>query len=530
MTVARKKQRRNKIGHHPAVVREQIGRYSIGTLASARVANRAYYKTIDDTIPDYQFWDEFRNGKKAGFRLAAMLCRRAEHIFASWTLGQGVTVALEEPGDPANTADPRNYTDGLLSDFLDRNHALLLDVEQDKLGLGDQYIIVNMDGSLSVPSPDTVEVKRDPYDYRAILSYTITTILDEYTITDEYRLDGRTVTIKRGVVVESISQFQNLIGRLPVIHLANEMTGNEVYGRSLHSRLLAFYDNYDDVLYKQIDGARLLGNPMLLLKGLKDVVGAQNGNKPAQPNYYYDKDGNAATQEMINISTNGVILGGEGVDGEFLAPPVGFTTDTQQALKTLFMLAMYESLGIPELIWGNQLSGAHATADVQMTQWVRDIQARQKQDEGWLLELCEIWLATVAITDPGVVLDKLDAEWPELLDEDKKTLLEYINAAYDRGLLTDKTALELYALSDDPAKETTEAQAERQSRQDAMFPNGTSQDFQSRLNQDAAANNNGQPNGTVQQMDDEPTPIVHEYTFLLDTIRELRQVLMEVAA
>jgi hypothetical protein len=293
------------------------------------------------------------------------------------------------------------------------------------------------------------------------------------------------------------------------------MSGNEVFGRSIHNRILAFYDNYDDVLYKQIDGARLLGNPMLLLKGLKDVIGVQNGNAPATTNVYWDGDGNEQIEQQINISTNGVLLLGEGADGGFIAPPTGFTGDTQQALKTLFMLTMYEALGIPELIWGNELSGAHATADVQMTQWVRDIQARQKQDEIWLLELCEIWLATMAITDPQIVVEPLAAEWPELVDEDKATLLEYVKYARDGGLLTDVTALELLALVDDPKEEVLEAKKEFEDRQALMFP-------------DTGAGNDTQP---VKQMeDDEPLPAVTEYTFLIDQISELSKALWELAA
>ncbi len=44
-----------------------------------------------------------------------------------------------------------------------------------------------------------------------------------------------------------------------------------------------------------------------------------------------------------------------------------------------------------------------------MTQWVRDIEARQKAAEGWLLDLCEIWLATMALTDGGIVQGSLQS-------------------------------------------------------------------------------------------------------------------------
>jgi len=513
MTVARHRRRKQQITQRSTSISEQIGRYSVSAYQPSRYMA---LKTVDDTIPDYQFWDEFRNGRIAGYRLSSLLARRIEHIFAGWTLGRGVTISLAEAGNPDAENDPRNYTDELLVDFLNRNHSLLLSTEQDKLGLGDQYIIVNMDGSLSIPSPDTVTVERDPLDYRAVTAYVVTTKLDEYEITDRYTLDGRTVIIKKGVQVVSVQQYQNLIGRIPVIHLANEMSGNEVYGRSIHFRLLAFYDKYDDVIYKQIDGARLLGNPMLAFTGLKNVTGVQNANAPATTSTYYDTDGNLVDEQQLNVNVNSVFLLGEGGDAKMVAPPTGFTADTQQALKTLFMLGMYEACGIPEFIWGNELSGAHATTDVQMTQWVRDIEARQKQDEVWLLELCEIWLLTVAITDPQIVIDKLQAEWPALVNDDEKNRLEYVRYAHDSGLLTAKTALEILDMVDDPAKETEEAQAEFKAKQEAMFP-------------DAAAGN-----APVQQMfDDEPVVSQpHDNNaslMLIDAVRELRAALLEVA-
>lgn len=524
MVADARRRRLNRIARQGRVS-ELIGRYVVADAQMSLYRSRSYIKTVDETIPDYEFWDRLRRGKAFGYTLGGLFARRIESIFAGWTLGRGVTVELAEKSESDNPDDPRNYTNGLLADFISKNLTLLLTTEMDKLGLGDQYIVVNADGSLSVASPDTVTIKRDPFDYRTVVSITITTKLDGVTIVDEYRADGRTVTIKRGEDVASVQEFQNLIGRIPVIHLANGMTGNEVYGHSIHEELKALYDQYDDLIYKQLDGAKLLGNPLLAFVGMEDISAVRNANQPASNDTYIDKDGNQAERPQLNIDTNAVLIVGKGGDAKFVAPPTGFTADTQQSLKTLFLLLL-DHTGIPEFIWGNELSGSHATAEVQLTQWVRDIEARRKQDECWLLELCEIWLATTAIIDPQVVVDDLKAEWPELVDEDEKTRLLYVQYAHDAGLLTAKTALSILDLVDDPTEETKEAEAERQAKQDAMFPDGTSASFQNQLGQDAGS----QPNDQVQQMDDTQYPVVHEYTFLLDAVRELRNALLEVAA
>ena len=81
----------------------------------------------------------------------------------------------------------------------------------------------------------SVTVKRAPLDYRMVLSYTLETRLDDgYVITDEYRADGRTVITKKGNVVIKTEEYQNLIGRIPVVHIAHGRSGNETYGHSGH--------------------------------------------------------------------------------------------------------------------------------------------------------------------------------------------------------------------------------------------------------------------------------------------------------
>lgn len=449
-------------------VAEIIGRTSYPEAQTALFRSRYAITTVDATIPDYEFYDKLRRGKQPGYRLGALFAKRIEHIFAAWVLGRGVTVSLAESGDPDNADDPRNYTDAALSDFLNANHAALMTIEEDKIGLGDQYIVVNADGTLSVPSPDTVEVTRDPLDYRRVLSYTITTKLPKATITDEYRMDGRTVTTKQlidGRMAETVDEYANLIGRIPIVQLAHGRSGNETNGHSVHEDLLKLYDQYDDVVHKQLDGAKLLGNPILAFVGLENLAAVIDANKPQTPETYTDQDGIEVTRPLLNVDSNSVMLIGKGGDGKFIAPPTGFTADTQQALKTLFLLLL-DRTGIPEFIWGNEMSSARASSDTQMVQWAHDVEALQKADEGWLLELCEIWLATQALTDALMVVDELQAEWPPVLDENQELKLKSIEMARSYGLLTDKMTLALLRLVEDAGAEVESAQAEAQARRD----------------------------------------------------------------
>ncbi len=177
-----------------------------------------------------------------------------------------------------------------------------------------------------------------------------------------------------------------------------------------------------------------------------------------------------------------VLLSADG-DFAFTGPTVGFTEDTQQALKSLFLMLL-DHTGIPEFVWGNEMSSARSSAEVQMTQFVRDIEGRQKANERWLLDLVEIWLQTEAILDQRLVLDELQIEWPPLIEEDEELQLKRIDFAKSRNLITDKTALALLHLVDDPQKEAEEAQEEADERMETMFPEGDTAGFQNRLNQE----------------------------------------------
>lgn len=455
----------------PNSVQEMIGRVAPPYMQkTALMRSSRYTTTVDATVPDYEFYDKLRRGKQPGYKLGALFAKRIEHILTVWVLGRGVTITLAEAGDAESETDPRNYTDSKLADFIEREHAQLMVVKEDALGLGDQYIFVNPDGTLSIPSPDTVEITRDPLDYRIILKVTITAKLPTVTILDEYRPDGRTVTYKEmvdGKEVVTVEKYDILIGRIPMIHVAHGRSSNETNGHSIHEDLLKLYDQYDDVIHKQLDGAKLLGNPILAFVGMEDLNAVIDANKPLTDETYLDRDGNEITRPMLNVDANSVMLIGKGGDGKFIAPPVGFTADTTQAMKSLFELAQFRT-GIPEFAWGPELSSARATSDTQMEQWARDIEGTQKYDQAWLLELCAIWLLFMALSDPQIVADEeLKAEWPPVLDTNQDMRLKMLTFASQEGLLQAKTKLELTDLPvDNIDEEIAAGQVEAQARAD----------------------------------------------------------------
>lgn len=484
-------------------VREMIGRTAYPGLQSSLYRSRAV-KTIDETQPEYAYWDSLRRCKLPGYKLGGLFAKRIERVLASWIFGEGINVTLNKdiaeqyPEESViyTNEQLKNFIDALLDsgqdnegdtlDLDDQSGSMLLNIFRDAAGLGDQYPVVNSDGSLSIPSPDTVEMVRDELDYRLVLAVRITTKLDKVTIVDEYRADGRTVTIRRMVndrIVEEVEQYANLIGRIPVVHVAYGRSGNEIYGHSIHEELRPLYDQYDDVLEKMLDGAKLLGNPFLAFTGLEDVQGVHDGNKPASTQTYADMQGVETDRPLLNLDKTSIFLVGKGGDAKFVSPPVGFSDDVKASLSVLFWL-LFEHIGIPESLWGGELSSARATSETQLAQFVKELKGWQKENGGWVVKLCKIWLQWRALTDPRLVVDKLSADWPAAVEKDKELLLKLVQYARDAGLLKNETALRLLELVEDAAAEVEEGQVEAQARAD---------DEQARMEAQAAAAAKAQP-------------------------------------
>lgn len=490
-------------------VSELIGRVAMPDAGQANLylSRMRAYTTVDQTIPDYEFYDRLRRCKAKGYNLGGLFAKRIERVIASWTLGGGVTVDLVDTDDYTNTAlaefitglldagQDNSEEDQPLTDDDDRTSSLLMSVYKDALGLGDQYIIVNADASLSVASPETVTVKRDVLNYKRVLSVTIETRMDGYVITDEYRADGRTVIIKKGNELLSATQYQNLLGVIPVVHIAHDRSGNETNGHPIHEELLPLYDQYDDLIFKQLDGAKLLGNPLLTFAGMKDINAVMNANQPLSAETYVDRDGNEVDRPQLKIDSNAVLMIGEGGSASFTSPPVGFTEDTKTALKSLFLLLL-DHTGIPEFVWGGEMSSARASSDTQMQQFAKDISAWRQDAGGWIVRLCKLWLMTKALTDPQIVVGRLALEWPPLIQEDKEIRLKQVEFGRKESLLRGETALQLLDLVDDPKTEVEGAGKEADQRQEKAMAMNETATF------GAALNRAGQEPAAVQQMDD----------------------------
>lgn len=462
-------------------VREIIGR-----VASVLVKFSGLYptlETIDNTVPDYAFWDKFRRGKQKGYEFSGLFVKPITQIMTAWVLGKGVQAHLAEAAPRAEDGvedenHPITYTNELLQRFLRRIHAVLTQVVEDLYALGDQYIVVNPDGSISIPSPETVQADYDPLDYRTLVKATITTKTEKATITDEYRLDGRTIVIKWADITqpEQHFDFPNLIGMLPIIHFANERGSNETHGRPTAEALLDTLDKYNDMTEKGIGGTELMSNPFPVIEGAEDTdeVLAQNGELVTE----MDSQGNAVQRWYINFKRLTMLVIGKGGAFRLVTPPAGFTEDLRKMLKLLFLLIL-DYTRIPEVIWGNEMSSSRASAAEQMTTFYQHVEARrvalegegaddllQAEARGGMFQLIDVWLRIKRLTDRRVVVAPTVLLWPELNQKADDMRLKWTEFLRKESLMPDEEAVRQSGLVEDVAATVEKARLEAEERKD----------------------------------------------------------------
>lgn len=466
-----------------AQIAEMIGRTS--HLAVNRAALTPRNTTIDYTKVDYVFWDKFRRGKQAGYELGAWFAQPAAQIIQNWVLGDGPTFSIKSdtPRDPDNP----HPAETALVEFMRDNGQLVADWYYDGLTLGDGYLVVNPDATLTPVQPSQIDLYPDPVLWRQINEVVINTDTGQAKIKDIYRPDQRIIEIvvnevrnSQNVVTQQRTQqtaeFSNLIGRIPVIHFANEVQANELFGHPMFAHLLRLSAEYDDVETKSINGVKTMGNPVPVISGATDPETIRNQNATGTETWY-NEDGALEERPAIEFQLLTMLILGEGAQFDFKSPGP-FTQDTERMLGILF-LQMLQHLQIPEWVWGGAVNSSMASVQAQTPAFHAHIKGRRKKFEATLLELANVWLAMKALTDPSLALgegETLVVEWPELTAQDEKFEHQKAVDAYDRGVLTDETFLASTELVEDAQKEVGAAKEQAKERQD---------EFNQRLEQEA---------------------------------------------
>jgi hypothetical protein len=460
---ARKRQQNSR------VVSEIIGR-SVNVYPQSWALYNYTVTSVDRTQPDYRWWSLFRRGKQAGYELGGLFARPILDIMGGWVLGSGFTL---KTGD--------RDTDSLLAKFVTDTLGQLLTWYKDGLGLGDSYVVMNPDGTLTLVPASCVEVVTDDLDYRTVTAIKIITRLEKATITDEYTATTRTITVKsngqplripndEGGFTEQkeVSRsFANPLGVIPIVHYAHGQEANEVFGHPVYEALLKLFARYDRLLNKSLDGAEVMGRPVPVAY-VEDPELAKEQNK-TRDETVDDIEGNSHNVPVIDFEELEMfwLKATPGVKFEFAAPG-SFSADSVAFMKKLFYL-MLEHTMIPEWAWGGAVASSKASVDGQMPAFIRAVGFWRTELEPFILQLVALYLATISFFKPLKIPESIAVQWPEVTGKDEALLLNKVRYAHtESSLVSDETALSLLDMvpPEDVEAEVSKAKEQAQERQD----------------------------------------------------------------
>lgn len=417
--------------------------------------------TFDVGTADYAFWDRARHGKARGLEISGLLLKPIESKIASWVIGN----------PPAFKLEPEGAADGL-NDWWQRNHAQILSAYEDAVGLGDYFLVVNPDQSVTVVPPHVVRSIVDPNDFGKVIGWRIEerfphpddsrtmTVVDEWTATTRVR----TVSIDNREV--RAQTFRNVIGRVPVIHIPNKRQADERFGRPEGEALQFLLHRYGETIEAALDGNKKQGRPTPVV----EKMGSEQSVEA-----FWQRFGKTATQELpdgtteqtqyLEIDSDQVLtLGG---DASFrYAQPGSFAGDTQVLLQLLFYLYL-QHIELPEWILGNAIASSRASAETQIEPMVKFIEKKRAFAQDWVDELNLVVLAYQGVIAPNTATAETPkTTWDSLTKDDEQLKLEAVKYAHgEQHIITDETALRQLPLDiEDIPGEIEKAQQEKDER------------------------------------------------------------------
>lgn len=449
-------------------VRETIGR--VRRAYHIRYHDHLMMETADQTQADYAFYDELRRGGVKGLEIAGLFGKVVASKIAGWCLGRPPQIKHE---NDQLAQELNNWLAGHLPE--------IISFTEDMVALGDYYVAVNPDLSLTPFTPDTVEPLVAEEDYKRTIGWLVRERINHPTLMERWQVesnwyfaDRRIREVQWAAGAKQLADYPNLIGRLNVVAMHNNRQSNDRYGSPEIAPLVKTSKSllyaYNDVLTAAINGNIRIGRPTPTIE-FKDYE---------QMQMFMDENGDRITRERVNEVTGEVdsvteyyidfdadqLITLSGASFKY-AQPGEISRDTKELLHILFLL-MVQILEIPEFVMGGEMTSSRSTAEVQLEVFEQWVGKKRGQFEQWLGELLKIVALMVGATTPGIGsidVDAIELVWEPLTGNDGKLTLTALQWAYSQGLIDRRTALMLApidigdveavlsAVDDDKAKE-----------------------------------------------------------------------------
>lgn len=390
--------------------------------------------TRDWSRVNHQFWDRVRHGSEPNLTLSGGIASAAAKRVAGWAL-ETMPIIISENKDLAWT----------LNSWLRRNRSKVLKAYEESRIIGDAFIIINPDSSVSLQPVWLAEPLVDEDTYSKIVGWSF---VQRYTrpvignaigktIEDRYIYDK----VMRFVDGQLVETFKHPSGMLPVIHIANNADLDEVFGNPDAAPMLDLLYEINEVLRAGLTGNKLQGRPTPVFERLgdADAVGEfMNANSINEE--FPDSTGAIKTEpSFVFDADQAVALSG---DAQFkYVSPQPFIGETERLLNILIEY-FAQNIQTPMFVLGMAVSSSKAATESQMPVFVRFIKTQRLAAEEWLRPMLEVVKAMAVGDGDADWEDEFDFVWRELSLRDERLVLDTVNAAYGAGLISKTTAIQ----------------------------------------------------------------------------------------
>lgn len=410
---------------------------------------------------DYDYFQRLYRCQVVGMELSGLLVKPLASKIAAWTLGRAPKWKLDSESSQE-----------ALAEFWTDNHPDILRAWRAAIKQGDAFVVVNSDLTITLLPPDCVDPIVDEADFASILGWRVTQTLAHpedtrrMTVVDEYYADRRVHRIEVNTIPTQTVTYPNLLGRLTLVHIANQPDSGETFGHAEAEALLPLLHRYGEVFDAAIEGNVLQGRPtpVLTFETVQDLqtFDAENATIETQSL----PSGRTERVKTYDVDLSQLLVA-SGATFSYESPG-SFVGDTAQLLEVMFYLLLEHS-ELPEFVFGNAISSSKASAEAQMPIFERFIEGRRGEMTSWLTQIAEIALGYLALMTPGVTLETPVIQWQKLTQDGRLTL-DALQWAYLEGLIDRRTALILAPIEVEDIDQVLDAADEEAKERAAMMP------------------------------------------------------------
>lgn len=393
----------------------------------------------------YEYWDKAYHGRQEGLEISGLLIKPLVNKVTAWTFGKPFKVKFQD------ARKTRRFMK-----WLEINYHVIFSSSRTSVKLGDGYLVVNPDLSVVSISPSSVFPIMDEQDLSKHIGWVIVqefpnpqNIHEKHLIRDEYTYRNGKYTRRRVLQREGrpdkIENFSLPLSRVPIIHIPNNPSENERFGRPEAEAMVQLFHRYGAGLDAALDGNEKQGRPTPTFSKLGSdrevrAFWERHGTvETTEP----DENGRVETYHVLDFDADrAVTLGG---DAEFHWESPGSASNDTKTLLGILWYIYIQHTEVPEWVYGSAISGSKASAEVQVDPLVYFIGMKRLFAEPWLRELILTVSEMMSLSEPYMKLEQdelVELVWPVLTRKDGQLILQAVQWAYGQRIITKHVSLD----------------------------------------------------------------------------------------